>query len=223
MALMPRNLARTSVRPQGASSARLTRSAGRSWLRRGGIRAGIIGLAGLTGLALTGCSPQRSAEASAAGPLADGPVPLQGLLSKSELCIDNYSSMSVQITWKNAEGSDGDCGWGGSHTDKWSDDVIASIVVDGRETILAGADNEAFQRPSVAIEDATYGARRCFGFRGYLDRGKNFSFPQGQRLDDGIAAYEMYREGMEASMKEMRVAIYDSADPVSDVRLRHCS
>lgn len=190
---------------------------------------------GVAALSITGCASQRSAEAAddsaATQPLEDGPLPVQGFLKPTQLCIENNSSMPVTVVWKNASlGNDGDgpvaqgdwvCGRGDSHGD-YHDDVVALIAIDQRTTVAAAADNEAFQRPSVAIEDDTVGSYECFSQRAYLDMGTQADFRFGTRLDDGVAGFEMRRETLEASMKEMRVSIFDTVHPAPDVRSRKC-
>lgn len=192
----------------------------------------ILAAVSVASIAIAGCAQQReaagpedvevpSSAASADSTQSGGPD--QGMLKPSQLCIENNSSMPVTINWKHADASDGDCGRGNGHNDEWSEDVVASIVVNGQVTVLAAADNEAFQRPSVAIQDETLGAAQCFSFRAYLDMGESYKFRSGERFDDGIAAYELRRESLEGPYKEMRVIIYDSADPVDNVRQRHCN
>lgn len=189
----------------------------------------------LAGMSVAGCSPQRSAEGVDAGgsmqPSASGSAPVQGWVEATQLCVENNSSMSVFVSWKNASlGHDDDglvpsgefaCGRGDSNGD-YGDDVVASIVIDAKTTVLAAGDNEAFQRPSVAIQDLTTGSYQCFDQRAYLDMGKSATFRFGGRLDDGVAGFEMRREGLEATMKEMRVAIYDTQNPAPDIRSRKC-
>ena len=158
-------------------------------------------------------------------------MPIQGFVKPTELCIENNSSMEVVVVWKNASlGNDGDgpvdagkfvCGRGDSHGD-FSDDVVASISIDQRTSIYAAADNEAFQRPSVAIQDATMGSYRCFDQRAYLDMGKQANFRFGTRLDDGMAGFEMTRESLEGTMKEMAVSIFDTQNPAPNIRSRKC-
>ena len=192
----------------------------------------VLGAVLLTSLALAGCTQQReaagpensdSALSSATASLPGSAEPVEGMLKPSNLCIENNSSLPVTIVWKHAEGTDGDCGWGSGHDDVWTEDVVASIVVNGQETVLAAADNEAFQRPSVAIQDVTLNAPQCFFFRAYLDMGETYKFRLGEKFDDGIAAYELRRESLEGPYKEMRVIIHDSENPVDNVRLRRCA
>lgn len=197
----------------------------------------------LASIALAACAPQRAAEsadpadatganASAAPlPLEDGPLPVQGWVKPTQLCIENNSSMSIVVVWKHADlGHDNDgpvasgdfvCGRGDSHG-HYGDDVVASVGIDMKTTVLAAADNEALQRPSVAIEDSTMGSYECFFQRAYLDMGTQASFRFGNRLDDGVAGFEMSRATLEGSMKEMRVSIWDTQNPAPDVRSRKC-
>jgi len=192
----------------------------------------VLGVVLLTAVALAGCTQQREAAgpegtdaavSTASANPQESSEPVEGILKPTNLCIENNSSLPVTIVWKHADKTDGDCGWGSGPDDVWTDDVVASIVVNGQETVLAAADNEAFQRPSVAIQDVTLNAPQCFSFRAYLDMGQSYKFRFGEKFDDGIAAYELRRESLEGPYKEMRVIIHNTEDPVDNVRLRRCA